>query len=151
MKVILTGDDMLPKVVCVEDAVIDLKCNDSFWDTWQGIELDSGKIDVRIVGTFADSDDREIDYDAIVTLEVYELDSQNKLYECKSPIIPDEFTDELRGSFCGVIVSRELLCEYGYDGNKPSVEKLRQVSIDMLSYWGESDGYKNALSFAISD
>lgn len=147
MKVILTGNDMLPKVVCIEDAAIDLACDDSFWDTWKAVELDGINVDVRIIGSFAETEQREIDFGAIVMLEVYEVDSQNKLFECKSPIIEDDYSAELRGEIRDVIVSRVLLEEYGYDGDEPTIEQLRLMSKEILRYWGESGGFANALSF----
>ena len=38
----------------------------------------------------------------------------------------------------GVIISRALLKEYGYDGDMPTDKQMQ--------YWGVSDGFKEALA-----
>lgn len=46
----------------------------------------------------------------------------------------------------GVIVSRALLCEYGYDGDMPTDEQMQVIGNGLLEYWGVSDGFKEALA-----
>lgn len=55
--------------------------------------------------------------------------------------------DEIKG----VIISRSLLEEYGYDGDMPSDEQLETIAEELLSYWGESDGFRDALRSAMSN
>ena len=46
----------------------------------------------------------------------------------------------------GVIVSRALLNEYGYDGDMPTDEQMQTIGDELLEYWGVSDGFKDALA-----
>lgn len=46
----------------------------------------------------------------------------------------------------GVIVSRALLDEYGYDGDMPTDEQMQAIGDELLEYWGVSDGFKDALA-----
>lgn len=46
----------------------------------------------------------------------------------------------------GVIVSRTLLDEYGYDGDMPTDEQMQAIGDGLLEYWGVSDGFKDALA-----
>lgn len=46
----------------------------------------------------------------------------------------------------GVIVSRALLDEYGYDGDMPTDEQMQAIGDGLLEYWGVSDGFKDALA-----
>ena len=48
----------------------------------------------------------------------------------------------------GVIISRSLLEEYGYDGDMPSDEEMQTIADELLEYWGESDG-ATALSSSV--
>ena len=51
----------------------------------------------------------------------------------------------------GVIVSRALLCEYGYDGDMPTDEQMQVIGNGLLEYWGVSDGFKEALASTIEN
>lgn len=51
----------------------------------------------------------------------------------------------------GVIISRSLLEEYGYDGDMPTDEQLQIIADKLLSYWGESDGFRDALNSTMSN
>ena len=51
----------------------------------------------------------------------------------------------------GVIISRSLLEEYGYDGDMPTDEQLQIIADELLSYWGESDGFRDALNSTMSN
>ena len=51
----------------------------------------------------------------------------------------------------GVIISRALLEEYGYDGDMPSDEEMRTIADELLEYWGESDGFRDALRSTMSN
>ena len=55
--------------------------------------------------------------------------------------------DEIKG----VIISRSLLEEYGYDGDMPSDEQLETIAEELLSYWGESDSFRDALRSTMSN
>lgn len=46
----------------------------------------------------------------------------------------------------GVIISRALLDEYGYDGDMPIDEQMQAIGDELLEYWGVSDGFKDALA-----
>lgn len=46
----------------------------------------------------------------------------------------------------GVIISRSLLAEYGYDPNMPTKEQMQIIANEMLEYWGVSDGFEDALA-----
>ncbi len=46
----------------------------------------------------------------------------------------------------GVIISRALLDEYGYDGDMPTDEQMQAIGNELLEYWGVSDGFKDALA-----
>ena len=45
----------------------------------------------------------------------------------------------------GVIISRALLKEYGYDGDMPTDKQMQVIGNGLLEYWGVSDGFKAAL------
>ena len=51
----------------------------------------------------------------------------------------------------GVIISRALLEEYGYDGDMPSDEEMQTIADELLEYWGESDGFRDALHSTMSN
>ena len=51
----------------------------------------------------------------------------------------------------GVIISRALLAEYGYDGDMPSDEEMQTIADELLEYWGESDGFRDALRSTMSN
>lgn len=44
-----------------------------------------------------------------------------------------------------IIISRNLLEEYGYDGNMPTNEQLEMIADELLGYWQVSDGFEDAL------
>jgi hypothetical protein len=46
----------------------------------------------------------------------------------------------------GVIISRALLKEYGYDGDMPTDKQMQVIGNGLLEYWGISDGFKEALA-----
>lgn len=51
----------------------------------------------------------------------------------------------------GVIISRALLKEYGYDGDMPTDKQMQVIGNGLLGnglleYWGVSDGFKEALA-----
>ena len=51
----------------------------------------------------------------------------------------------------GVIISRALLEEYGYDGDMPTDEEMQTIADELLEYWGESDGFRDALHSTMSN
>ena len=51
----------------------------------------------------------------------------------------------------GVIISRALLDEYGYDGDMPTAEEMQTIADELLEYWGESDGFRDALRSTMSN
>lgn len=51
----------------------------------------------------------------------------------------------------GVIISRALLEEYGYDGDLPTDEQIQTIADELLEYWGVSDGFKDALASTMSN
>ena len=51
----------------------------------------------------------------------------------------------------GVIISRSLLEEYGYDGDMPSDKEMQTIADELLEYWGESDGFRDALRSTMSN
>ena len=51
----------------------------------------------------------------------------------------------------GVIISRALLEEYGYGGDMPSDEEMQTIADELLEYWGESDGFRDALRSTMSN
>ena len=51
----------------------------------------------------------------------------------------------------GVIISRSLLEEYGYAGDMPSDEEMQTIADELLEYWGESDGFRDALRSTMSN
>lgn len=50
----------------------------------------------------------------------------------------------------GVIISRALLEEYGYEGSLPTDEQLHIIAKELLEYWGMSDGFRDALTSTMS-
>ena len=46
---------------------------------------------------------------------------------------------------------RPLLEEYGYDGDMPSDEEMQTIADELLEYWGESDGFRDALRSTMSN
>lgn len=50
----------------------------------------------------------------------------------------------------GVIISRSLLADYGYDPDLVSDDELKRVAVLLLEYWGTSGGFKRALEYTLS-
>lgn len=50
----------------------------------------------------------------------------------------------------GVIISRALLEEYGYDGDQPTDEELQTIADELLEHWGVSSGFQDALACTMS-
>ena len=51
----------------------------------------------------------------------------------------------------GVIISRALLDEYGFDGDMPTEEEMQTIADELLEYWGESNGFRDALRSTMSN
>lgn len=51
----------------------------------------------------------------------------------------------------GVIISRALLEEYGYDGDLPTDEQLQTIVDELLEHWAVSNGFKDALASTMSN
>jgi len=51
----------------------------------------------------------------------------------------------------GVIISRALLEEYGYDGDLPTDEQLQTIAGELLEHWAVSNGFKDALASTMSN
>ena len=51
----------------------------------------------------------------------------------------------------GVIISRALLDEYGFDGDMPTDEEMQTIADELPEYWGESDGFRDALRSTMSN
>lgn len=51
----------------------------------------------------------------------------------------------------GVIISRALLEEYGYDGDLPTDEQLQTIADELLEHWAVSSGFKDALASTMSN
>lgn len=50
------------------------------------------------------------------------------------------------GEVMGVIISRSLLSDHGYDPDLPSKEEMKTIARELLEYWGVSGGFKDALA-----
>ena len=50
------------------------------------------------------------------------------------------------GEVRGIIISRLLLAEYGYDPDLPSKEEMEIIARELLEYWGMSGRFKDALA-----
>lgn len=50
----------------------------------------------------------------------------------------------------GIIVSRILLEEYGYDGDMPTDRQMQAIANELLEYWGVSGGFEDALASTMS-
>lgn len=51
----------------------------------------------------------------------------------------------------GVVVSRSLLKEYGYDGDLPTDKQLQTIANELLDYRSVSKGYEDALAGTMSN
>ena len=50
------------------------------------------------------------------------------------------------GEVRGIIISRLLPAEYGYDPDLPSKEEMEIIARELLEYWGMSGRFKDALA-----
>ena len=50
------------------------------------------------------------------------------------------------GEVQGVVISRSLLADHGYDPNLPTKEEMVIISRELLEYWGVCGGFKDALA-----
>lgn len=51
----------------------------------------------------------------------------------------------------GIIISRALLEEYGYDGDQPTDEQMQIIADELLEHWAVSNGFKDALASTMSN
>lgn len=51
----------------------------------------------------------------------------------------------------GVIISRALLEEYGYDGDLPTDEQMQIIANELLEHWAVSNGFKDALASTMAN
>ena len=51
----------------------------------------------------------------------------------------------------GVIVSRTILEEYGYNADNLTREQLQTIADNLIDYWSVSDGYEDALRSVMSN
>lgn len=51
----------------------------------------------------------------------------------------------------GVIISRALLEEYGYDGDLPTDEQMQIIADELLEHWAVSNGFKDALASTMAN
>ena len=50
------------------------------------------------------------------------------------------------GEVQGVVISRSLLADHGYDPNLPTKEEMTIISRELLEYWDVSGGFEDALA-----
>jgi|GEM_PF-1694666 hypothetical protein len=50
------------------------------------------------------------------------------------------------GEVQGVVISRSLLADNGYDPGLPTKEQMEIIAHEMLEHWGVSGGFKDALA-----
>lgn len=50
-----------------------------------------------------------------------------------------------------IVISRNILDEYGYDGNMPTNEQLEAIADELLEYWQVSDGFEDALNHTMKE
>lgn len=50
----------------------------------------------------------------------------------------------------GVVISRALLEENGYDGDMPTDGQMQAIADELLEYWGVSGGFEDALAGTMS-
>lgn len=86
--------------------------------------------------------------------EITELVTDNLVCE----MLPDKECAEFRqkaerkvNEVNGVVISRVLLDEYGYDGNMPTDEQMQMIADELLEYWGVSGCFKDALDSTMSN
>ena len=91
----------------------------------------------------------EFDYDDNINFLSDAVDLLNEAKEAlsnKSHITPEakDQAPKVEG-VVKIIISRNLLEEYGYDGNMPTNEQLEMIADELLGYWQVSDGFEDAL------
>ncbi len=91
MKVFLQNKDYC-RVITVKDGEIDLNHYDDIWDVWLRTEFNGEEVDVCITGTKKKGRYSGIDYNAPVTIEAFEKESDTGLFFCQSPIVADEYS-----------------------------------------------------------
>ena len=91
----------------------------------------------------------EFDYDDNINFLSDAVDLLNEAKEAlsnKSHITPEAKDQAPKGEeVAKIIISRNLLEEYGYDGNMPTNEQLEMIADELLGYWQVSDGFEDAL------
>lgn len=91
----------------------------------------------------------EFDYDDNINFLSDAVDLLNEAKEAlsnKSHIAPEAKDQAPKVEEVGkIIISRNLLEEYGYDGNMPTNEQLEMIADELLGYWQVSDGFEDAL------
>lgn len=50
------------------------------------------------------------------------------------------------GEVQGVVISRSLLADHGYDPNLPTKEQMKTIARELLEYWSVSGGFEDALA-----
>lgn len=50
------------------------------------------------------------------------------------------------GEVQGVVISRSLLADHGYDPGLPTKEQMEIIAHEMLEHWGVSGGFEDALA-----
>lgn len=91
----------------------------------------------------------EFDYDDNINFLSDAVDLLNEAKEAlsnKSHITPEAKDQAPKvEEVAKIIISRNLLEEYGYDGNMPTNEQLEMIADELLGYWQVSDGFEDAL------
>lgn len=91
----------------------------------------------------------EFDYDDNINFLSDAVDLLNEAKEAlsnKSHITPEAKDQAPKvEEVVKIIISRNLLEEYGYDGNMPTNEQLEMIADELLGYWQVSDGFEDAL------
>jgi hypothetical protein len=95
MKVILQNEQY-SRVITFKDSDIDLTHDDGIWDMYVRAEFAGIPVDVYITGDLTDGECPGIDYTAPVRVEAYEKESDTNLFECRSPIVQDEYSLDLQ-------------------------------------------------------
>ena len=50
------------------------------------------------------------------------------------------------GEVQGVVISRSLLADHGYDPNLPTKEQMKTIARELLEYWSVNGGFEDALA-----
>ncbi len=115
MKVLLQNDDFC-RVVTVKDGEIDLYHYDDIWDIHTRAEFNGVRVDVCVTGNKTDGEPICIDYNAPVTVEAFDKESETRLFECCSPIIADEYSTKM------VVVSPDEL-----------IRQMAQIAVPLMA------------------